>query len=122
MAGSGRRRVNGRTVAWLYDKQAIGKVVEGGDPVEIDDLYRICVGYLRREPSSALHITFRDLDIMIKAEHDRGDNMWDYTRNIMAAMGAGQPKEIIQLDRDKPDIDDEMIEEAKKFLNRIRGN
>jgi hypothetical protein len=59
---------------------------------------------------------------MIKAEHELRDDRWDYTRHIMAAMGAGNPKSIIELDRDKPDIDDEMIEEAKKFLNRMRAD
>jgi hypothetical protein len=61
---------------------------------------------------------------MIKAEHELRDDRWDYTRHIMAAMGAGSPKSIIELDRDrdKPDIDDEMIEEAKQFLNRMRAD
>lgn len=60
---------------------------------------------------------------MIKAQHNRDQDAWDYTRHIMAAMGAGKgrPKDVIHLDRDKPDIDDELIEDAKKFLNRMKN-
>lgn len=92
----------------------------------MEEVYEICVGYLRREPSAALHITFLDLDIMIKAQHERDQDAWDYTRHIMAAMGAGDGDvlKLIHLDRDdkKREISPELLERAKQFANRMRTN